>query len=252
MEAGWLLVAIFLPLFPFSALFVRLLGRISNAWTRALLFLVWPQVGLLLLFSIDSQPPEWILIWATVTAVLYALRTLAIHDAGLWLTYIAVSCWSLLWLVMTGVAWHVPELVVLGMSLPLAIMTLLLREVEARYRAVYSGLYGGIVQTQPRLSVLLVIGMLSITATPLFPGFFTLFFTVLDFLSSSPWLAPGLLLVWWFWSWSAMRLLQGMIMGPVNVEMRHPPDMHWSALTLYSMGFLSMVWLGFYLSGGVG
>jgi NADH:ubiquinone oxidoreductase subunit 4 (subunit M) len=251
MQVTCLLAALFLPLFPFSALFVVVHRKIKNPWARTALFLLWPQPGVILLTLAKPEVPDWVLAWATATALLYAIRALVVRELGLWLSYIGVSCWAIIWLVAAGDGLHDLALVALGMSLPLSLMTLLARELEKRFTAAYAGLYGGIVQTQPRLAALLVVGMLAVTATPLFPGFFTMLTSVIVQMSVSPLFALGLLLVWLLWTWSGMRLLQGLVMGPVNPMAREFADLETLSGGIYSALLVAMVWFGFQFSGGV-
>ena len=100
MAYTWLLALLFLPLFPFSAAFVFVIKNIRHPWLRSALFLLWPQVGVWLLVSSGVVISEGLLYWAMSTALLYALRALVLRDVSLWLSYIGISCWSILWIVL--------------------------------------------------------------------------------------------------------------------------------------------------------
>lgn len=248
-EYTWLFAALFLPLFPLSAVFVLVHRKLPSPWVRGLLFIVWPQVGVLLLTLGNPKVPGWLMWWAAATALLYALRALVIREVGLWLGYIGVSSWSLLWIIIATDKQLVPGLVALGLSLPLVLMTLLARELQRRFATCYSGLTGGFVPTQPRLATLLVIGTLAATATPLFPGFFTLVSAVIAQVSAAPAFAPALLLVWLLWTWSGIRLLQGLVMGPIKPATREIPDLGAVSTGLYAAVLLAMLWFGFQFTG---
>ena len=73
---------------------------------------------------------------------------------------------------------------------------------ERQFGAAYIGLYGGLAQRMPRFSGVLVISVLAASATPLFPTFFAMLYTVIV---SQPLPAVGLTVVWLIWSWAAAR-----------------------------------------------
>lgn len=251
MDFTWLAVALFLPLFPFSALFVIAIRKISNAWLRSAIFLLWPQLGLWLLIKYDVHYTEWLLIWAVTSAVLYALRVLVIRDVGVWLAYIAVSAWSLLWLVVAVKGNDNAMLYGLGFSLPLSVMALLTGELNKRFQSTYAGVISGIAQTHPRLAGVFVVTVLAITATPVFPGFFVLLSSIVMQFSVAPVYAVVMLMVWLLWSWSGMRLLQGVVMGPVSVVSGDRGDVQNLSLVIYSSLMIGITLLGFYTAGGL-
>ena len=73
----YLLAGLFLPLFPLSMLFNLLYARVRNPAMRGLLLLVWPQVGLTIIFAFGlthSEPgSNWILAWALSRGMTSAL-----------------------------------------------------------------------------------------------------------------------------------------------------------------------------------
>lgn len=244
MELLVLFAAVFLPLFPFSAVVVSVAERVPNVWLRALLYMIWPQVGLVLLSLVDAPLPDWLLWWALVTSVLYAFRVLVIRQLSLWLSFMGVSSWSLLWIVILS-DFNLPLFwFALGFSLPLVLMALLGGEIERRFQAAYAGLYGGISLTQPRLSAMLVFALLAVIATPLFPGFFTMVAAIMVQMNTSPLIAVGLLLVWFLWSWSGILLLQGLVMGPVQQASHQIADLDHKSTALYSLFLFAMLVFG--------
>jgi hypothetical protein len=66
----YLLAALFLPLFPLSMVFNQGLGRLRQPWLRALLLLLWPQIGVLIISQAEAQVPDWFVVWALLTAAL--------------------------------------------------------------------------------------------------------------------------------------------------------------------------------------
>ena len=248
MDKLWWLAVLFLPLFPFSALWVMLVNRLPHACMRSLAFLLWPQAGIVLLDRIGPGLPAWIVYWALATALLYAFRALVIRELGLWLSYLAVSAWSLLWVTLFSTDTTDPTLFGLGFSLPLAMMALLGGELEKRFNASYAGLYGGIGRSHPRLSAMLVFTLLAVIATPLFPGFFTMVSSIMAQMLSAPAIALGLLLVWLLWSWSGMLLLQGLVMGPQQAETRLLADLNGLMAVVYSGLLFGMLLFGLRLA----
>jgi len=232
---GYLLAAVFLPLFPASMLFNRLFAGIGNAWLRMLLLLVWPQLGLLVLAALAGRPPAWVVYWAVLTACLYAFRSLAVRELGLWTAHMATSAWSLLWVAAMFVHDHtVLALQAVGFSAPFILLAWLVAHLESVFGAAYAGTYGGLAQTVPRLSLLLVLNLLAAAGTPLFPGFFILLAIITQSLSGMPAGALLILVVWLLWAWAAARMTRGMVIGPACAEAR--PDLHIAAVV--PAGFL--------------
>lgn len=250
MQWSWIIAAIFLPLFPLSGVFVKILGNISNARMRAAILLIWPQFALFFINSAEAAQniPLWLQIWAAVTALLYAFRTLVLRDVTLWTGYIAVSCWSLAWLVLTEKSPQSLTLYLLGFSLPLSLMALLRGELEQRFEAAYSGLVTGLAVSLPKMAGLLVMAVLAITATPIFPGFFSLLGLIIGLTDTTPWLAVGVLLVWFLWAWSGMRLLQGLLTGESSE--RQLDDMNYATAGFYLFLMVCLGVFGLYSARG--
>ena len=66
-----LIAGFFLPLFPLSMVFNTLLDKVKHPVARILLILIWPQIGVLLLFA-AHLPLEsgFLVVWALFSAVL--------------------------------------------------------------------------------------------------------------------------------------------------------------------------------------
>lgn len=246
----YLTAGIFLPLFPLSMGFNLLLGRCRQVVLRTLLLLLWPQLGLLLVSSLNTPPPGWLVPLALITSGLYALRALVLRDVGQWIGFLATSAWALLWVPLQG---HTPiataQLYALGFSAPLILLALLGRGLEHRFGAAYTGLYGGLAQSTPRLAAILVFVVLAIIATPLFPTFFIMLATILEAVATMPVIAFGVAGVWLLWSWAGARLLQGLIAGPAAEH--RPGDLNHAVTWSYALALLLLVAAGIYGSGGL-
>ena len=244
-EIGYLVVGLFLPLFPLGMLFNAVFARVTHPLLRSALLLVWPQIGLLALSALATEPPSWVVIWALATSALYAFRLLAMREMGRWSGYLATSAWALLWLPASA-GLQLPELwsLAAAFSIPLAFLTLLTRALEERFGAAYTGLYGGLAQSMPRFAGVLVVTVLAATATPVFPAFFAMLRTLIV---SQPAPAVVLTAVWLLWSWAAARLLQGLIVGAAE------PSPHQDLSTVmawgYAVGLVALVLSGLLLIG---
>lgn len=252
---SYLLLGFMLPLFPFSMLFNVLYARLPSTVVRIILLLLWPQAGLLLINSFSALPaPHWLAQLAMFTAALYAFRAIAARELGQWSGYLATSLWALLWVFLadTDTPLSSLQLHALGFSLPLVLLAMLGNSIESRFGAAYTGLYGGLAQSMPRLSGLLVLVVLATIATPLFPAFFSVTQLVFVEIAVAPWLAFGLLLVWLFWSWSGIRLLQGMIIGPAEQgsAMRDIQDLSLPVTWLYTLLLLGLAAESILIMGG--
>lgn len=244
-DPALLLLAFFLPLFPFSVGFNALYARLSHPGLRLGLLLLWPLIGIGLYYSLEPEIPAWVLPWAVATALLYAFRLVAMREVGLWTGFLATSIWACLWPAAVYAGDHL-ILYALGFGVPLAILTLLVAGLEQRFGAAYAGLYGGLALTVPRLSGVLVVAILAATATPLFPGFFVM----IDILvGSDPLVAIALVALWGLWSWAGARLMQGLIVGPAQA--RAIEDISIFDTWLAAVAFIGLAVAGMLLLGGV-
>lgn len=241
-----ILVGIFLPLFPFSIIFNAAFERITHPVSRSVMLIAWPMVGIYLIHRSTGMLPDWVIIWALVTAIIYAFRLLAVKDMGLWIGFLATSVWSLQWIGLTaGMSAEVLYQSVLGFSIPLAILALLSKHIETRFGATYADLYGGLAVTTPRLSGVLVFTVLAATATPVFPAFFIVLHVIV---STTPGVVMSILLTWLLWTWASARLLQGFIVGPIVGEKIQ--DIGTALTWLYALLLVALVFIGVYLAGG--
>lgn len=240
-DLTFLLAGFFLPLFPLSMPFNFLLARLKSRWIRALMMLIWPQIGVLIALSVESEVPWWIPALAVFTAALYAIRLLAMRDVVRWLGLLATSTWALLWLAVEHHSFDAAhlQLYTLWFSLPLLGVALITGSLESRFGAAYAGLNMALASSLPRLSGIWVITILAATATPLFPGFFVMI-NLLG--TTTPAEAIMMIFIWLTWSWAAARLTQGMIVGT-----RAPDavvDLKLSITWLYGIGMVAVVIAG--------
>ena len=242
----YILAGLFLPLFPFSMVLNMLYVRMHSSVLRSLFLLLWPQIGLMIFFKFDLSVPVWALAWALATSFLYALRIVALRELGLWTSFAATSSWALLWVLQDNSITHLQiQLYALGISVPLIMMNLLCAGLVSRFGAAYLGLYGGLAQALPRYSSILVLVVLAIVATPLFPTFFAMLSMIFKAIPFSPLVAVVVSAVWLLWSWAGARLLQGLIVGPVRVT---APDLSHTSLWIYIIALFGLFVGGMYWS----
>lgn len=243
-----IIAGLFLPLFPLSMVFNTVFSRVSNCKQRSMLLILWPQLGLLIISLVDISIPSWLATWGLLTAALYAIRLLTIRELGLWISFLATSSWALLWLTLLNSSNDSPiYLYALGISLPLTLFVWLSDELTQRFGAAYVGLYRGLAQTQPRFSGVLVMVVLAVVATPLFPGFFTMTQTIIMAAPMSLFSATLAGLVWLLWSWAGARVLQGLIVGPATqIDI---PDMSSAHAWKYSGALIGLVAISLLLIG---
>ncbi len=244
-----LVAGLFLPLFPFSMLFNVLYARVRHPVLRGVLLLVWPQIGLAIILMSSASIPPWLPVWALLTSLLYALRALALRELGLWTSFIATSAWALVWIVLSsGASMTQLQWVGLGISAPLLLMAFLVAGLEHRFGAAYLDLYGGLAQTIPRYTTVLVIVILAIIASPLFPTFFAMLSIIIKVFPVRPSMAIGVGVVWLLWSWAGARVLQGLIIGPGH---RDVVDLKQASLWLYLLLLAGLIVSGVYGLGGM-
>lgn len=206
------MAALFLPLFPLSAVFNQGFTRLRHPLSRAVLLLIWPQFGVFLIGQTGAPVPDWLMAWALLSAGFYAYRAIALRELGLWIGFLATSAWALLW--VTGASGTLLHVQALGFSAPLAVLSLLAGDIERRFGAAHTRLNLGLATVAPRTAGVFVIAILAVVATPLFPGFFTLIAAIVAQSQAAPLAALGLGLIWLLWTWSGARLLQGIVVGP--------------------------------------
>lgn len=246
----YLLAAALLPLFPLSMIFNAVFNRVRSAPLRVGLLLAWPQLGLVLLPTVNAPVSRGLLYLGLFTSVLYAFRALSLREVGQWIGYLATSTWALLWIELFNHA-SLPmiRLYAAAFSLPLVLLTLLSAHLEKRFGAAYTGIYGGLAQTVPRMSGVLVCVVLAAVAAPLSPAFFAVLATVVGTTATAPSAAVAVAGVWLLWSWAGLRLLQGLVVGPARGEAA--PDMSLASTWGYTAMLAALVVSGFYLSGGL-
>ena len=247
MDPRIIAAALFLPLFPFSILFNCLFEVLRNSLLRGLILLIWPQLGVLLLQEVDSTIPSWLVSLGLATSLLYGFRALVLRELTHWISFLAVSTWSLLWLVggfVEGVELH---LLALGISIPLGVLTLLGSCLEKRFGASYAGLYNGLGYTMPRFSGVFVFTVLAVIATPIFPGFTAVAVCFIEITKSSLLGSITLCLIWLTWCWSGARLIQGFVIG--REGQKGIEDISSGLTWAYVVVLVSLVAFGIYTLG---
>jgi hypothetical protein len=235
-----ILAACFLPLFPFSMLFNSVFARIRHPLARAVLLLAWPQAGLWAVQQAGGLP-DWIVPWALATALLYAVRALSLRDAGQWTGFLATALGALVWLRPdTAIVW--------AFFVPLALLALITGAITTRYGAAYAGYPDALALRSPRLAAGFVVAVLVATGTPPFAGFFAWLALAL---TAAPEIALGLLAVWLLWSWAAIRLIQGLVVGEAPADGAQPDDLRRGQTWLLALAFVGLLLGGLWLAGGL-
>lgn len=242
------LVGLFLPLFPLSIVFNRLVAWLAHPVLRVALLVGWPLVGVELAIRTDSAPPAWVSWWALLTALLYAFRLMTMRDVHAWLGFLATSQWTLLWLELpTDAKASVLRAHALGFSLPLALTALIAAGLDRRFGAAYTHVYGGLARVVPRLSAVMTVTVVAATATPVFPGFFVVLRLLMS--TTSTLALVFVLLAALAWSWAGIRLLQGLIVGRPDSDAEPVEDLHGGTTLAYLLALAALASAGLYLSG---
>lgn len=245
---GLLIATLFLPLFPLGMIFNLLFQRARSSWLRVVLLLVWPLPGIWILQQSELEVPDWLVLWALCSALLYGFRVLVVREVGIWTGFFASSCWALTWVAL-AVGIRVDELLlhVLAFSLPLALLTCLAAELERRYESAYAGVVSGLALSQPRLAGIIVMTLLAVIGSPLFPSFFAMLRSIAHAATVSPLAAFGFAAVWLLWSWSGMRLLQELLVGYSPVKLH--ADIAPMVTAVYGLCLMTLVIAGLTLLG---
>lgn len=247
---GYLIAAVFLPVFPLSMVFNVLYAQSRGVALRILLLLAWPQAGVAVISFTSGNIPGWVIVLAMSTSLMYGFRALAVREVSIWTGFLATSAWAVLWIcAYDGAEAARLHLYALGFSAPLVLLALLVTELERRFGAAYTGLYGGLAQALPRLSGVLVVVVLAIMATPLFPGFSTMLNVIVTALPIMPVAAAALAGIWLLWSWAGARLLHGLIIGPAAEAV--PKDLSRSATWAYVAALGGLLAAGILAMGGL-
>ncbi len=208
-------IGLFLPLFPFSVVLDRLLAVLAHPLPRVVLILGWPHAGILLAAQLDGPPPAWLAWWSVTTGLVYGFRMLTMRDLNRWVSFLGTSQWTLLWVeLIAGVDATTLHTHALAFSLPLALASLECTALDRRFGAAYSHVYGGLASVLPRLSAVFAVTVLAAVATPLWAGFLVLLHILLA--APSTWAMATVLLSSLLWSWAGVRVLQGLLVGPVE------------------------------------
>lgn len=244
-----LLAGLFLPLFPLSMVFNALFDRVQHVVPRCILLIGWPHIGLAIIHSTDTNVPTWIIAWALITSLLYALRMLALRGVGQWNSFLATSMWAMLWLSSAEMDQTMHHIYAFGVTAPLVLLALLSAGLEKRFGAAYTDLYGGLAQSIPRFSGVLVVVILAAIATPLFPSFFIMLKLIMDTSVAMPAATFALLVIWLLWSWAGVRLLQGLIVG--TASQGEAADLNLFSCWSYAIVLIALMLSGVYLSAGL-
>ena len=242
-----LLAGLFLPLFPMSIVFNFVFQRASSAVLRVFIIIVWPLPGLWLIENSSTELVDIYVYWALFTSVLYGFRTVVVKELSVWTGFIATSAWSLLW-VAEYLGAKVDDLIMntFAYSIPLVLLALIVARLERQYESAYVGVVTGLAQEQPRITGLIVVVILAVIGSPLFPSFFSLLSNINNVVMVMPSIALAIVLVWLLWSWSGVRLLQELVVGDPAV-FQHD-DISCGQTMLFCFSFVLLVAGGLYMA----
>ena len=242
-----LLAGLFLPLFPMSIVFNFVFQRASSVWLRVIIILVWPLPGLWLIENSTTELIDIYVYWALFTSVLYGFRTVVVKELSVWTGFIATSAWSLLW-VAEYLGAKVDDLIMhtFAFSLPLVLLALIVARLERQYESAYVGVVTGLAQEQPRMTGIVVVVILAVIGSPIFPSFFSLLSNINNVVLVLPSVAVAITVVWLLWSWSGIRLLQELVVGDPAV-FQHDDISHGQTF-LFCFAFVLLVAGGLYMA----
>ncbi len=244
------LVGLFLPLFPLSIAFNRIIAWLAHPVPRVALLVVWPLAGVELAIRTDSVPPAWVSWWALFTALLYAFRLMTMRDVHAWLGFLATSQWTLLWLeLQAGAEASTVRAHALGFSLPLALTALVAAGLDRRFGAAYTHVYGGLGRVLPRFAAVMTVTVVAVTAAPVFPAFFVVLHVLLT--TTSTLALVFVLLAALVWSWAGICLLQGLIVGRPDHDAEPVEDLRGGTTLAFLLALATLASAGLYLSAGL-
>lgn len=204
------IATMFLALFPFSVVFLTIFHRLSGA-VRAVLILLWPLPGAVALVASGTDLPNWLIAWAMLSALTHAWRGLGASDAREWLGLMAVSAWPLLF--AGGHSGGNAAFAAIALGVPLLSASLVVDSVERRFGAAHAALDLRLATEAPRLAGLFVVAVMSVAALPVSPSFFAMLSLLGGQMSGTVLTPLALLGVWFFWSWSGVRLIHAVVPG---------------------------------------
>ena len=250
---GFLLIGLFLPLFPLSIGFNFLLGKIKSSLLKSTVLALWPLLGLSLFSQLDIQPPTWVLFWAALTSLLYAYRLLSERDINTWAGFFATSAWSLFWIPLLLSESDIKILMIyaLGFGIPMSMVLVLANELKQRFDIAYTHLYGGLSQTMPKFSWILIVTILASIATPIFPSFFIMLKMLIWVTPmTNPTIAIIVLLIWLIWSWAGINVIQGLVVGPAG-QQREVKDLSNGLVWNFTLILAILATAGLLVTGGL-
>ncbi len=217
-----LLATLLVPLFPGSWAFNRLIASLPTGLAQGLAVLVLPQLGLEVLRFAPPASLEpagwrpWGMVWAAASALLYAVRALSARDVGIWSRLMLSSGLGLIWFVWwTGASMQALRIFALSWGVPAAVALFLAGALVDRLGGARLGLQGGLLEVMPRATTALVLAGLALTATPVFPAFFSLWRGLVS-------VTPAWAVIWlpliFLWGWAAGRLFQDLLFGDYRGE----------------------------------
>ncbi len=227
-----ILSAVGLPLFPLSMVAVSLMGKFKGL--RSPVIVILPLVGLFFLSELEGPSP-WARWLALITSVLYSFRALGVESLSRWLLYTYISAVALLWFLpplkpsevaLVGVLYVIPFLVI----------SLVDRVVESRFGSSNFRVVKGLGLGAPLLGFVItlsVLGAIGVPTSMIFAHFVSLYYPQ-DVIR-----VAILGLIWFFWGWSAIRVLSRMVFGGVRESIKYEDISLRGGIVLMALGAIS-------------
>lgn len=209
------ILALLFPIFPVTALYVYLLKNFPRS--RVYLLILLPVVAFLTFEVFEgAEVFPYIAYFSIATSLLYAFKSLSVKSLELWLAYNYVAVISLQWVIMESVG--INPLLLFGSVLPVVSLHLIVRFLELTYGGAHFLVLRGLGPALPKTSLLLSVSLVTCSAvSPV-----TLFVVHLTgLLSPDPITQTLLLLNWFLWGWSAIRVVSGFLFGEPREDLNY-------------------------------
>ncbi len=226
-----LLAGIFLPLFPLSMLTSYILQK--SVRFRYPFLVVFAVLGAVLWSQLQSLGVyEWVVYVALFTSVLYAFRSLSVKDLSRWAVYMFISTFSLIWLYPANVEGSGALLVFL-FSFPFLLLFLVDTLIVRRFGSSNIRLVKGLGLGTPLLGFFTTISILGAIGVPTSSSFVNML--LLSSFSSK----FAVILNWFLWGWSGVRILSSLVFGSPAEHLKYESLSIRSAVSLFFLSLLS-------------
>ncbi len=246
---GLFVVGLILPLFPFHALYVKVLTRAPRNLTVVASILM-PVLGVLGAVVLIPKLPQGVLsavgTLAAIGAVWGSIKAIAQVRVSLLLVYAGLALYSVFW-------WHVAQvgkvtppsiLYISAVTLALAGLTFGWSRLRVRYGDLDLNQIGGLFRPMPRFALCMSLLIMAVVGLPPFSLFFSYLVMLFSPLTT---MSAGLIAViaaWFAASWYMFGLMKRLLFGP------HRTDLYYEDIGPAEIGgFVVVIVLLILLSG---